>query len=1374
LAFAVFVLPFITVQGAFAQNLSIVSGDGQVTAQNNLSNYPLVVVAKDASGRPLPGVPVSWSLSGPGNLSAGNQTMTGADGQASTQFVGATIYGDTAFTQSTITASAANSSVTFHATTSASDLISGSIFVTAVVISPVLGQVLTDAGSPPVVQVQVTGDHQAGVQPVPNVSMRLIPDDPNGPTLACAAGTGITDASGTANCRVVFAGPVGSGSFSIEVGGFRTFSPFLFSVTRHTSQPAAIVITGGANQSGQTAAQLPAALTARVQDAAGNALSNVAVVWQPLNSVSLSNVVSTSDANGMVSAIATLGSTVGPAQVQLRTADGAIQVAFNLTVTQPSQPVGEHGTPASILITGGNNQTGPSGVPLPAPLTAKIVDAAGSPVSGAPVTWQAVDPTAVLLSNVVSTSDANGIVTAIATAGTTVGPTQVQLRTTGAGIPTPFGVAGGAVIQAVFNLTVFAAPPGGGGGALPTSFRITGGNNQSGAPGARLPAPLAAQVLDAAGKPVANVPVVWQSLNPQSVSLSGVVSTSDANGMVTAIATLGSVIGPAQVQLQSTASIVSTPFGLAGSVIQTIFNLNVGQSQSTTLTILSGNNQSGIAGARLPLPLTARVVDGSGNPIPNLGVVWQPLNSVSLSNVVSTSDANGMVSAIATLGSATGAAQVQLRTANGAAQVVFNLTVGQSQPVGGHGTPASILITGGNNQTGPSGAPLPAPLTAKILDAAGIPVSGAPVTWQAVNSQAISLSSVVSTSDANGIVSAIATLGTTLGPTQVQLATTVAGLATPFGVAGGTVIQVVFNLTVSAPPPPGGGQGGLPTSFLITGGNNQSGAPGMRLPAPLSAQVLDGAGRPVPNVPVVWQSLNPQAVSLSGVVSTSDANGIVTATATLGSAAGPAQVQLQSTASVVQTPFGTAGSPIQTTFTLTVAQTQPGNLTVLSGNNQSANAGAQLPLPLIARVVDASGNPLPNVTVIWQPVNQSVSLSSVVTTSDANGLVSAIATLGPSAGPAQVQVRIANASVQTVFTLQALLTLSGITVGAGNNQQTVTGGSFGQLLTAQLLALGGPAAGFQVQFISNGAPVFLSNGGVAVSDSNGRATVSVQAGSSPGLAIVTATAGNFSTSFTLTIQAPPPAPLSFFNGASGEPGAVNPAGILAIYGTGVAPGVSGCVAANQVSGSLPMLLSGVTVQFASPGYTASAPLYSVCNLGTGQEYVVVQAPADLPLVDTMVTVQAGGSAVGQSTAPATPASPGIFTKPMSDSVKRAVLQRPDGTYVSLENPAQAGERLQAFVTGLGRPVTASGIALNTNQFGIAGDDAPPPNPVTIAVAGEVLQPVSAIYATDMIGVYVITFDVPGDAPSGSDTAFTVTTTLPDQSVLADSTTLPIQ
>jgi Bacterial Ig-like domain (group 1). len=825
-----------------AQNLSVLSGDGQVTPQNFQAEYPLVVLATDASGRPMPGVTVNWSLAGPGILPIGAKTVTGPDGQTSNRFVGATIYGDTAFTQTVVTAATSSSSVSMHETTSGSDLTSGSVFVQIAIISPVLGDILSDAGPAPIVKVLVSAVHQAGYQVVPNVAVRLIPDVPDGPSLACAAGTSLTDATGMSNCRVVFSGPTGSGNFSIEVGGFRTFSPFQFTVTHKSSAPASIVITGGNNQSGQPGAQLASPLTARVQDAAGNPLPNIAVVWQPVNAqaVSLSSVVSTSDANGMVSAIARLGSIAGTTQVQVQTTSGSPQATFNLTtvVTVPPPGGGGHGTPASILITGGNNQSGLPGAALPAPLTAKILDGSGNPVSGAAVTWQPASASAVSLSSVVSTSDASGMVSAVATLGSTLGATQVTLRATTGGIPTPFGIAGGSSIQSVFNLTVVQTQPGR--GALPASFRITGGNNQSGPPGAKLPAQLTAQVLDAAGNPVPNVAVTWQPANPQSVSLSGVSSTSDANGMVSATATLGSLPGTAQVQLQST---TQTPFGTVGSPIQTVFNLTATQSQPSALTILSGNNQSGMAGAQLSQPLVARVVDGAGNPLPNVAVVWQPSSPVSLSGVVSTSDASGLVSAIVKLGSMPGPAQVQLRAASGA-------------------------------------------------------------------------------------------------------------------------IQATFTVTVNAP--------------------------------------------------------------------------------------------------------------------------QAANLHILSGNNQSGPAGAQLPSPLTARVEDAAGNPIPNVSVVWQA--GSASLSGAALMSDANGLVSATVTLGSTAGPAQVQLRVANAPVQTVFSLQAMLTLTGVGIVAGGNQQTTPGGDFTEPLTVQLFSAGGPAVGYQVQFTSAGAAVFISNGGLALTDSNGRAT----------------------------------------------------------------------------------------------------------------------------------------------------------------------------------------------------------------------------------------------------------------------------------------------
>jgi adhesin/invasin len=1124
-----------------AQTLSVLSGDGQITAQNFQAEYPMVVVATNAAGQPMPSVTVTWTLTGPGNLVPAGQTVTDSSGQASSRFVGATIYGDTAYTQSTITASAGGSTVTFHATTSGSDMTSGLVFVQVQINSPTLGQVLSgpsggSASTP--VQAYVFGVHQAGAQKVPNVAVRLIPEDPNGPSLACAPGTGVTDQTGIANCQVVFSGPPGSGIYDIQVGGFRTFAGFPFTVTQGsttTPQSKVISIIGGNNQSGAPGAQLPLPLTARVQNSSGNPLPNVAVVWQAGSSVSLSNVASTSDANGLVTAMATLGSTVGATQVQVRTADGAAQAVFGVTVTK------------------------------------------------------------------------------------------------GSTTPPPTG-------------------PG-----QPAAIRITGGNNQTGSPGARLPAPLTAQVLDGAGNPLANVPVVWQT--GSTGSLSNLVSTSDANGMVSATATLGLTAGAEQVVVQAGSGGIQTPFGTTPvNVIQAVFNLTVTQGQTTSgrgqpsaIRITGGNNQGGSAGSRLPVALQAQVVDSSGNPIPNVSVTWQPGASVFLSNVASVTDANGFVSATATLGSG-------------------------------------------------------------------------------------------------------------VGPTQVQVQAGSPGIPTPFGTTNGTFVVAIFNLAVTQSQAPTQSSG-----IRITGGNNQVGPPGARLSTPLTAQIVDGNGNPIPNVAVAWQP--GAAVTLSNVVSISDGNGVVSAVATLGPAVGPAQVALSANGS-------------QAVFNLTVAQSQPAQIQITGGNNQSGAPGAQLPAPLTARIQDAAGNPLANIQVVWQSVGpQPVALSNTVSTSDTNGVVSTIATLSSSMGSAQVQLRVANAAAPTaLFNLQIGLTLNGLAIVTGSNQSATVGSSFPQTVTVQLFAVEGPAAGLPVQFTASGVPVVLAGGGVAMTDSTGLASITVQAGSTAGVAIVTATAGKFSGSVYLVVQAAQPGvkPLTFYNAASNQAGPISPTEVLSVYGAGIGQALTGCVTPNAVLGPLPLALSGLQVQFSSDQYSSFAPLYSVCNFGVGQQYAVVEAPADLPLGDVTVTALAGGSVVGTSMATAAAVSPGIFETLMSDGTQRAVLQRQDGSYVSLENPAQPGEQLNAFVTGLGAPVTLSGVQIGTNQAGIVGDDAPPPGSLTIQVNGELVPLISGAYSQSTIGVYVLTFAVPSDTPSGSDISLIVADSLGNRVIASNPSKIPVQ
>src|SRR3954471_20263083 len=86
----------LAVAAAPGQTLSVVSGDGQLAAQNFQFPTPLVVMARNASGQPAAGVTVNWSLNGTGNLVLSAQSVTDSSGRAENRFVGASIFGDAA------------------------------------------------------------------------------------------------------------------------------------------------------------------------------------------------------------------------------------------------------------------------------------------------------------------------------------------------------------------------------------------------------------------------------------------------------------------------------------------------------------------------------------------------------------------------------------------------------------------------------------------------------------------------------------------------------------------------------------------------------------------------------------------------------------------------------------------------------------------------------------------------------------------------------------------------------------------------------------------------------------------------------------------------------------------------------------------------------------------------------------------------------------------------------------------------------------------------------------------------------------------------------------------------------------------------------
>jgi uncharacterized protein (TIGR03437 family) len=462
-------------------------------------------------------------------------------------------------------------------------------------------------------------------------------------------------------------------------------------------------------------------------------------------------------------------------------------------------------------------------------------------------------------------------------------------------------------------------------------------------------------------------------------------------------------------------------------------------------------------------------------------------------------------------------------------------------------------------------------------------------------------------------------------------------------------------------------------------------------------------------------------------------------------------------------------------YQFTVTQGQIAAFRITGGNNQSGAPGTALSLPLTARAEDSSGNGQANVPVTWEPVTPgTVTITNASSATDSNGVTSANVTLGNTIGTVQVRLRTTNSSVFTLFTLQVNQVVTGLTKVAGDAQDGIANTTFAQPLIVQVSGSQGPIPGVQVQFTSNGA-VSFPNGAVATSDAQGRASAVVQAGPNPGTAVVTASLSGFSVSFTLTIRLPGPqiTSSSFFNGAGGQAGGVSPTAVLAIYGRGLATGLQGCVVANQIVGPLPLQLSNDNVEFVAGSFRQFAPMYAVCNLGANQEYIVVQVPAELPLGATSVTVKAGSGSTTVDNIPVTPVSPGIFETVLSNGAKRAVLQKADGSYVTLENPARAGERLRAFVTGLGRPVSKTGVRVGTNQSGIPGDDASPQVSVIVGVADQGVNFVSAVYAPDLIGVYVVTFDMPASVPAG-DANFSVAAVLNDNPVYSNPSKFPVQ
>lgn len=168
--------------------------------------------------------------------------------------------------------------------------------------------------------------------------------------------------------------------------------------------PAVVQAVGGASASVTAGAATPLSLTAKVADAAGNAVSGVSVSWST-SSGSITPATSATDGSGQAGAQWTPGNFAG-VQAASATVSGAGTATFSATVT--AGPLAKLKlVPDTVkLVNAGGTAT----------LSVSATDAFNNPVTATP-TFTVLDP-------LVATVSASGVVTAVASGTTTVRATS--------------------------------------------------------------------------------------------------------------------------------------------------------------------------------------------------------------------------------------------------------------------------------------------------------------------------------------------------------------------------------------------------------------------------------------------------------------------------------------------------------------------------------------------------------------------------------------------------------------------------------------------------------------------------------------------------------------------------------------------------------------------------------------------------------------------------------------------------------------------------------------------------------------------------------------------------------------------------------------
>jgi hypothetical protein len=621
---------------------------------------------------------------------------------------------------------------------------------------------------------------------------------------------------------------------------------------------------------------------------------------------------------------------------------------------------------------------------------------------------------------------------------------------------------------------------------VPTSIQAVSQQNQSATVGSDVADRPSVVVRDQNNDPVSGVTVTF-AVGQGTGSITGATQTTNASGVATVESwTLGTAVG--------TNTLTATATGLSTSVT---FTATAVPGPAYAIEVNAAEDQTGTVGTPVSQLPSAIVVDERGNPVSGVSVTFAvATGGGSVTGVNQTTGADGIATVGSwTLGTAAGLNTLQA-TSDGLAgsPLTFEAT-------GLAAAAAKLSIATGNNQEAAVGTAVAVPPSVLVTDAHDNPVGGVSVTF-AVASGGGSITGATQTTTASGTAAVGSwTLGTAPGPNTLT--------ATATGLSGS---PRTFTATAET---------GAAVSIAVHAGNSQTATVGTPVSVRPSVKVVDGFGNPVEGVQVTF-AVTAGGGSITGAVKTTNSSGIAAVGSwTLGTTAGGNLLSA--------TAPGLAGSPVQ--FAATGEAGPAATVAVHGGNNQTASAGATLPVDPSVKVTDAHGNPVDDVAVTFAVSSGGGSITGANrTTNDAGIAVVGSWTLGVFAGTNTLTATVVGLPPATfTATATSSCTVTGTALGSTINSAltssdcTLGSGEFVKFYTFTIAS----QRGVQIRESSNEFDTYLllltSDGQlVAENDDIGFPVTNseINAILAPGTYIVAATsfASGETGAFTLSLQ----------------------------------------------------------------------------------------------------------------------------------------------------------------------------------------------------------------------------------------------------------------